>query len=77
MTTERFVTGRQHTQCAAGLSYDRMIVKNTHDEYCDILLTLGACNSRVGTDTAGKRCVMLDDVIRALMLLDDWSRFSM
>jgi hypothetical protein len=26
-----------------------MIMEYTHDEYCDMLLTLGACNSRAGT----------------------------
>jgi hypothetical protein len=32
-----------HSNC------DRMITKYTHGEYCDKLLTLGACNSRAGT----------------------------
>jgi hypothetical protein len=39
----------QDTQCTAGLSCDRMIMEYTHDEYCEMLLTLGACNSRAGT----------------------------
>jgi hypothetical protein len=26
-----------------------MIMEYTRDEYCDMLLTLGACNSRAGT----------------------------
>jgi hypothetical protein len=39
----------QDTQCTAGLSCDRMIMEYTHDEYCDMLLTLGARNSRAGT----------------------------
>jgi hypothetical protein len=38
----------QDTQCTAGLSWDRMIMEYTHDEYCDMLFTLGACNSRAG-----------------------------
>jgi hypothetical protein len=37
------------TQCTAGLSCDWMIMEYTHDEHCDMLLTLGDCNSRAGT----------------------------
>jgi hypothetical protein len=36
------------TQCTEGISFDRMIMEHTHDEYCDILLTLCPCNSRAG-----------------------------
>jgi hypothetical protein len=46
---KRVVRCTQDTQCIAGLSCDRMIMEYTHDEYCDMLLTLGACNSRAGT----------------------------
>jgi hypothetical protein len=46
---KRLVRCTQDTQCTAGLSCDRMITEYTHDEYCDMLLTLGACNSRAGT----------------------------
>lgn len=34
-----------------GVSCDQMIVQYTHDEYCDMLLTLGISNSRPGTAT--------------------------
>jgi hypothetical protein len=29
--------------------YDRMIMEYVHDEYCDMLLTPGTCNSQGGT----------------------------
>jgi hypothetical protein len=47
---KRIVGSTQDTQCTAGLSCDRMIMEYTHDEYRHMLLTLGACNSRAGTD---------------------------
>jgi hypothetical protein len=47
--TKRVVKCTQDTQVTAGLSCDRVIMEYTHDEYCDMLLTLGACNSRAGT----------------------------
>lgn len=37
------------TLCAAGVSCDRLIMEYTHDEFCDILLPLGACNNWAGT----------------------------
>jgi hypothetical protein len=46
---KRGVRCTQDTQCTSGLSCDRMIIEYTHDEYCDMLLTLGACNSRAGS----------------------------
>lgn len=39
-----FVRRTQYTQCAAGLSCDRMIVEHKHDEYCNIYLNRGDCN---------------------------------
>jgi len=42
----------------------------THDEYCNMTLTLGACNSTTGTDNAGNMsCSILVDVIQAEMFL--------
>jgi hypothetical protein len=38
------------TQCTAGLSCDQTIIQYTHDEYCNMLLTLGSCNSRAVND---------------------------
>jgi hypothetical protein len=39
----------QDTQCTARLSCDRMIMEYSHNEYCNMVTTLGACNSRAGT----------------------------
>jgi hypothetical protein len=46
---QRVVRCPQDTQRTAGVSYDRMIMGYTHDEYYDMHLTLGTCNSRSGT----------------------------
>ena len=35
-------------QCKAGIICDRMTTEHKHDEYCNMLLTLGACNSCAG-----------------------------
>jgi hypothetical protein len=53
-----------------------MIMEYTHDEYCDMLLTLGAWNSRAGTAAWDTRYVILVDVIQTLMCFDDWSSVS-
>jgi hypothetical protein len=53
---KRVVRCTQVTQCTAGLSCDRIIMKYTHDEYCHTLLTVGACNSQAGT--AARECVL-------------------
>lgn len=34
------------TRYAAGLSFDRLLMYHTHDEYCDMLLTLDTCSNR-------------------------------
>jgi hypothetical protein len=47
--TLRVVWCTQDTVCIAGVSWDRIIMKYTQDEYCNMLLTLGTCNSRAGT----------------------------
>jgi hypothetical protein len=46
---KRVVRYTQETQCTAELSSDRMIMEYTHNKYCNMLLTLGACNSQAGT----------------------------
>jgi hypothetical protein len=52
-----------------------MVTEYTHNEYCDMLLTLGAWNSRAGS-AAGNACyVTLVDSIQTLMSFDDWSSF--
>jgi hypothetical protein len=33
-------------QCTGRVSCDQMIIQYTHEEYCNMLLTLGTCNSR-------------------------------
>lgn len=43
------VGSTQDTECTAGASFDRMIMKYTRDEYCNMLLTLAACNNRAST----------------------------
>ena len=39
--TKRFVKSTQDTQRTAGFCWDQMIMKYTHDEYCDMLLIVG------------------------------------
>jgi hypothetical protein len=41
--------GLLKTYCTARVSSDWMIMEYTHDEYCDMSIILGACNSRAGT----------------------------
>jgi uncharacterized membrane protein len=50
---------------------------NTHGNYCDMLLTLGACDSRACTETGGKRWLTLVDVIQTPMRFEDWSSVSL
>jgi hypothetical protein len=38
----------QGAECTVGVSCNRMIMEYTHDEYCDMPLNLGTCNSRAG-----------------------------
>jgi hypothetical protein len=45
----------------------------THDEYCDMLLTLGVELVLLHGNT---RCVILVDAIQTLMCFDDWSSVS-
>jgi len=45
---KRIARCTQGTQRTAGLGCDRMMMEYTHDEHCDMLLTVGACNSRAG-----------------------------
>ena len=64
--------GRQSTlvgvfvadSCTAGFTYDRIIVEYTLEEYCDVGLILGVCESRTGTDVGG------------ILLHYSWSAFS-
>jgi hypothetical protein len=42
----------QYAQCTEDRSFVRMIVRYTHDESCDMILTLGDCNNPVGTDVS-------------------------
>jgi hypothetical protein len=41
--------GVLNTQCIAGVTFDRMIMYYMHDEYSNMLFTLGTCNSQTGT----------------------------
>jgi hypothetical protein len=34
------------TQCTEGISFDRMKMAYTHEQYCDMFLTLDTCNSQ-------------------------------
>jgi hypothetical protein len=43
-TIQCVVGCNQGILCLAGLSFDRVIVEYTHDEYCDILFTVDTCN---------------------------------
>jgi hypothetical protein len=43
----------------------------THDEHCDMLLTLGACNSQLVLLHRNARYAILVDVILSLMYFDD------
>jgi hypothetical protein len=76
--TKRVVWCPQDTQCTAWLSCDRMAMAYTHDEYCDMLLTLGACNSPAGTAAReyGLRCLGIRYVVQTLICFDDWSSVS-
>jgi hypothetical protein len=48
--TKRVITCTQDTQCAAGVSCDRLFMECTHDEHC-MHLALGTCSIRAGTAT--------------------------
>jgi hypothetical protein len=51
-------------------------MENTHDEYCDMLLTLGAVIVEPVLLHGNTRYVILVDVIQTLMRFDDWSSVS-
>jgi hypothetical protein len=68
--------GALKTQIAAGVSCDRMTLEYIPDEYCDMLLTLGTRNSRVGTVAGEYALRFLIDVIQILICFDDWSGAS-
>jgi hypothetical protein len=48
-TIKRDAACPQDIQCTAEPFCEKMIMEYTHDECCDMLLTLGACYSRAGT----------------------------
>jgi hypothetical protein len=49
----------------------------THNIYCDMFMTLSACNSHAGTAARNKCYIMLADVIQMLMCFNNWSSVSM
>lgn len=49
---------------------------NTHKKYCDMLLTLGICNSQAGTASRKMCYINLVDVIQTIMCFHDWSSIS-
>jgi hypothetical protein len=46
--TQRVVGRTQDVQRTTQVTYKRMIMEYMHDEYWDVLLTLGTFNSRAG-----------------------------
>jgi hypothetical protein len=52
-----------------------MIKEYTHDEYCDMLLTLGAVTVELVLLHGNTRVIVVD-VIQTLMRFDDWSSVS-
>jgi hypothetical protein len=53
-----------------------MIMEYTHDEYCDMLLTLGAVIVEPVLLHGNTRYVILVDVIQTLTCFDNWSSVS-
>jgi hypothetical protein len=66
----------QDTQCRAGVSCHRMIMKYTHDEYCDTLQPSVSVIRELVLLQGNTRCLILVDVIQMLMCLEDWIRIS-
>jgi hypothetical protein len=53
-----------------------MIMEYAHDEYCNMLLNLGTCNSLLVLLHGNTGYVILVDVIQALMCFGDWISVS-
>jgi hypothetical protein len=70
-TIDVTLLGALKTDCRAGASCDRMIV-----EYCNVLLILGICNSRVGTATQEHMLRYPGIVIETLIYFGDWRSVS-
>jgi hypothetical protein len=75
-TIKRVFRCPEATPRTAELSCHRMTTEYTHDEYCDILWTLGACNSRASAYVVPTRFVFLVDVTQALTCFNDWNTAS-
>ena len=69
-TIKRAVRCPQETQYTAWLCCDKRIIEHTHDESCDMLLNLGACNILPGNLLMhGKAHFILVDVIQSWVLI--------
>lgn len=51
MIINHVVLCTEDTRCTAKCSCDWVVMEYTHDKFCDMLLTLSACNRQTGTDT--------------------------
>jgi hypothetical protein len=64
------------TQCTAGVRNDQMTMKYTHDEYCDIFLFPGTCDSYSGTAAKTMHYTVLVNITQSLMCFTDGSSVS-
>jgi hypothetical protein len=69
-------TSIQDAQRRAGLICDGVVMQGTHDEFCSMLLTLCANESRPGTALREKHYVVLVDVFQVLKYFEDWGSVS-